>query len=387
MSEDTASAAADPDAKLYPRDWLVFGGPRSPDDGAPFNVEALQRIGDPPSWRGGSAEIDSKGGARRGPRKGSRYVASDEAKRMVTAALILRRPLLVTGDPGCGKTSLAYAVAHELGLGPVLHWPVDSRSTVRDGLYRYDAIGRLQDQKNGDTDKPRQIIHRYLQLGPVGTAFFGLGKGRPDGGSAGSDVHRPRVLLIDEVDKGDVDLPNDLLHLFEEQYFEIPELARIADADNGDAPFDIRPFDHGLPDAERWYPKGRTVPIPHDGLVRCKEFPLVIMTSNGEREFPPAFRRRCLQLHIAAPEADELREIVELHFSTKEVRQIERACEGGDIGKLINEFIEARRSQSGALGSDQLLNACQVLLGLALREIKTDERKEPTTDLWGEKKS
>jgi len=205
-------------------------------------------------------------------------------------------------------------------------------------------------------------------------------------------------VLIDEVDKGDVDLPNDLLHLFEEQYFEIPELARIADADNSEADFHIRPFDHALPEAERWYPepsmpspehgmKGRTVRIPHDGLVRCKEFPLVIMTSNGEREFPPAFLRRCLRLRIDAPLRDELREIVGRHFSTEEVRQIELACDDRGIGGLIEEFIEVRSSQSGALGSDQLLNACQVLLGLALREIRTDDegRKQRTTDLWRER--
>ncbi|MFM6814789.1 MAG: AAA family ATPase, partial [Dolichospermum sp.] len=115
---------------------------------------------------------------------------------------------------GTGKTSLAYAVAYELGLGEVLHWPITTRTTLKDGLYSYDAIGRLQDAKDKDKDNLAEI-GKYINLGSLGTALL--------------PSEKPRVLLIDEIDKSDIDLPNDLLHIFEEGEFEIPELRRIAD--------------------------------------------------------------------------------------------------------------------------------------------------------------
>ncbi|MFM6859063.1 MAG: MoxR family ATPase, partial [Dolichospermum sp.] len=115
---------------------------------------------------------------------------------------------------GTGKTSLAYAVAYELGLGEVLHWPITTRTTLKDGLYSYDAIGRLQDAKDKDKDNLAEI-GKYINLGSLGTALL--------------PSEKPRVLLIDEIDKSDIDLPNDLLHIFEEGEFEIPVLRRIDD--------------------------------------------------------------------------------------------------------------------------------------------------------------
>ncbi|MFM6527076.1 MAG: MoxR family ATPase, partial [Dolichospermum sp.] len=99
---------------------------------------------------------------------------------------------------GTGKTSLAYAVAYELGLGEVLHWPITTRTTLKDGLYSYDAIGRLQDAKDKDKDNLAEI-GKYINLGSLGTALL--------------PSEKPRVLLIDEIDKSDIDLPNDLLHI------------------------------------------------------------------------------------------------------------------------------------------------------------------------------
>ncbi|HEY9647472.1 MAG TPA: AAA family ATPase [Chroococcidiopsis sp.] len=196
----------------------------------------------------------------------------------VNAAIHLRRPLLVTGEPGSGKTSLAYAIAHELQLGPVLTWPITARANLVDAEYRYDAIARLQDAQldktrsrdgddgdgNGEGDeatsnldpKPREEgdLGDYIQLGPVGTAFL--------------PSLLPRVLLIDEIDKSDLNLPNDLLNLFEEGEFEILELVRRkrrrGDQAAADKPVTVRTADK---DMEATITNGR---------VKCCEFPLVI---------------------------------------------------------------------------------------------------------------
>ncbi|MGB8700216.1 MAG: MoxR family ATPase [Thermosynechococcaceae cyanobacterium] len=268
--------------------------------------------------------------------------AISDVIQAVNAALYLRRPLLITGRPGSGKTSLAYAVAYELSLGPVLLWPITARSSLQDGLYQYDAIARLQDAQfeqmkppipaEGEEIKTNyRDIGQYIRLGPVGTAFI--------------PSKYPRVLLIDEIDKSDINLPNDLLNLFEEGEYEIPELVRLTKGKTQNKQ-DVQTED------------GLRVDVL-DGKVTCREFPLVIMTSNGERDFPPAFYRRCLRVEMPDPDENALKSIVKAHLGVDAVQKFE---------DVIQKFDQKNQTEEVGLATDQLLNIVYLLNQNADRE-------------------
>jgi len=307
--------------------WWIYQGTNE------VNKSAIERLPEAPPWRRFDDETCDNRGSQFRPN-------TNEEIELVNAALYLRRPLLVTGKPGTGKTTLAYAVARELGLGDVLRWSITTRSTLQEGLYRYDAIARLQDASL-QKDKTPPDIGQYLRLGPLGTAF--------------AAVKTPRVLLIDEIDKSDIDLPNDLLHIFEEGEFEIPELARLPEEQQK---VSIRAHSD---DTQTFEITG--------GQVRCNAFPLVIMTSNGEKEFPSPFLRRCLRLEMQLPDTEEqLKKIVEAHF--------ENVIESEILNNVITEFFKRQTKQD--LANDQLLNAAY----LVLNNIKVLEREKFIDVLW-----
>lgn len=328
-------------------DWHVYRGTGQP------GAAPIDALPEPPPWRRFSGEPvcarpnDDGGEADRriGGVRGAAWTPSPHEVAMVNAAIHLRRPLLVTGRPGTGKSSLAYLIAREMGLGPTLRWSVTSRTTLKDGLYLYDAIGRVQEinARRATGDEPD--IGEFVHLGPLGTALL--------------PYELPRVLLIDELDKSDIDLPNDLLNVFEDGEYEIPELVRLA----GRHP-DVTVLTQD-PDGSATVRRGR---------VRCRSFPIVIITSNGEREFPAPFLRRCLKLHVHPPTVEQLGAMVAAQFES---------TEGVDIARLIGNFIE-RSEATGGLASDQLLNAVHLALELATSGAyqPDDQWQELLTAIW-----
>ncbi|GHA95479.1 MULTISPECIES: AAA family ATPase [Streptomyces] len=248
----------------------------------------------------------------------------------VNAALHLRRPLLLTGRAGSGKSTVIRQIAAELELGEVLHWHITSRSTLADALYRYDALGRIHAHNlraaNGQTPASdteyEDDIGDFVQLGPLGTALL--------------PGTRPRALLIDEIDKSDLDLPSDLLDVLERGSFEIPELARHPKRE-----IEVRTADKDGKHTIK------------DGWVQCTEFPVIVLTSNGERDFPAPFLRRCVRFDMPPLSEENLKEIVAAHL--------------GDISdettdSLLKAFLE-RLNDNDHVAIDQLLNAVYLLRG------------------------
>ncbi|AUI65029.1 MoxR family ATPase [Amycolatopsis sp. BJA-103] len=310
-------------------DWWIYRG-----TGRPIHdIDLAQLLPAPPPWRSYRGdpppenEVPPPDDGEVERRLGTAFTLSEQDTdagelNMVNAALYLRRPLLVTGNPGTGKSSLAYRIARELGLGRVLRWAITSHTALSSGLYGYDAIGRVQAaatsqaQLGGEAEEPP--IGDFVRLGPLGTAFL---PGR-----------LPRVLLIDELDKSEADLPNDLLSIFEDGEFSIEELARVRNRH---------------PEVTVHTADPQRTAVVRDGRIACHAFPIIIMSSNGEREFPPAFLRRCLQLRIENPDHDQLAAIVASHLVAEN---------GEHRDRLIREFAERSKAEGG-LPTDRLLDA------------------------------
>ena len=191
------------------------------------------------------------------------YVATQDLKLSVNAAITLQRPLLVKGEPGTGKTMLAEEVAQALDM-PLLQWHIKSTTKAQQGLYEYDAVSRLRDSQLADIDGGERVknIHNYIVKGVLWQAFT---------------AERPVALLIDEIDKADIEFPNDLLREIDRMEFYCYETRQ---------------------------------------LIKAKTRPLVFITSNNEKELPDAFLRRCFFHYIKFPEAETMKQIVDVHFPT-----------------------------------------------------------------------
>ena len=187
----------------------------------------------------------------------STYIATQDLMLAVNAAITLQRPLLVKGEPGTGKTMLAEQVAQSLGM-PLLQWHIKSTTKAQQGLYEYDAVSRLRDSQLGD-ERVHDIAN-YIVKGVLWEAFT---------------AEQPTVLLIDEIDKADIEFPNDLLREIDRMEFYCYETHQ---------------------------------------MIRAKHRPLVFITSNNEKELPDAFLRRCFFHYIKFPEADTMEQIVQVHF-------------------------------------------------------------------------
>ncbi|OYX60705.1 MAG: ATP-binding protein [Novosphingobium sp. 32-60-15] len=200
----------------------------------------------------------------------SNYVATDDLKVAVNAAVLLRRPLLVKGEPGTGKTVLAHEIAKAVGA-PLIEWNVKSTTKAQQGLYEYDAVARLRDGQLGD-ERVHDIAN-YIKKGKLWEAFT---------------APKLPVLLIDEIDKADIEFPNDLLQELDRMSFDVYETQ------------------------ER---------------ITAVERPIVVITSNNEKELPDAFLRRCFFHYIKFPDRDTMRSIIDVHFPGIQKTLIAKAME------------------------------------------------------------
>ena len=198
------------------------------------------------------------------------YLTSESLRSAVDCALVLERPLLVKGEPGTGKTLLAEAISQALGL-QLLTWNVKSTTRAQDGLYVYDAVQRLHDSRFNDHDV--KDIEKYIKLGPLGESFA---------------APERRVLLIDEIDKADLEFPNDLLHELDRMRFRVIETERE---------------------------------------VVAKQRPVVIITSNNEKDLPDAFLRRCVFHFIDFPDQELMKRIVSVHHPDLSDRMVDQALQ------------------------------------------------------------
>ena len=251
----------------------------------------------------------------------SNYIATADLKVAVNAAVTLRRPLLVKGEPGTGKTVLAHEIAAATGA-PLIQWHVKSTTKAHQGLYEYDAVARLRDGQLGD--ERVHDIKNYIRRGKLWDAF--------------TSPQLP-VLLIDEIDKADIEFPNDLLQ----------ELDRMS--------FDV-------------YETGET--------IAAKERPIVVITSNNEKELPDAFLRRCFFHYIKFPDRETMQSIVDVHFPGIQKSLVSRAM---DIFYNIREVPGLKKKPS----TSELLDWLKLLLAedMPLEVLQSADPKKAIPPLHG----
>ena len=242
------------------------------------------------------------------------YIAPPDLAVAVNAAITLERPLLVKGEPGTGKTELARQVAASLGL-PILEWNVKSTTRAQQGLYEYDAVSRLRDSQLGEARV--HDIGNYIRKGKLWQAF---------------EAEAKVVLLIDEIDKADIEFPNDLLQELDRMEFHV-------------------------------YETGAT--------IRARHRPVVVITSNNEKELPDAFLRRCFFHYIRFPDAETLKRIVDVHFPCLKPRLLDEA---------LNQFLELRGVQGlkKKPSTSELLDWLKLILA---EDLSPEDLKRPAGEM------
>lgn len=250
-----------------------------------------------------------------------RYIVADDLAKAVDVSIAIGRPLLLKGEPGTGKTLLAVDLAKQLGA-PLIRWQVKSTTKAVEGLYHYDTVKRLHDSRFGGADV--SDIARYIELGPLGRAF---------------EAEQRTVVLIDEIDKADLEFPNDLLHEIDAMSFTIPETGRV---------------------------------------VTARQRPIVVITSNNEKELPDAFLRRCVFHWIAFPERELMARIVGVHHGDIEdqllagaleafyrLRRVEGLRKPPSTSELIDWIAALRHA---GIDAAKLLGAGLPFLGVLLKK-------------------
>ena len=251
----------------------------------------------------------------------SSYIATDDLTMAVNAAVTLERPILVKGEPGPGKTQLAIEVAHSLGR-PLPEWHIKSTTKAQQGLYEYDAVARLRDTQLGD-DRVHDIAN-YIVRGKIWEAF---------------ESDEQPVLLIDEIDKADIEFPNDLLRELDRMEFYVYETKQ---------------------------------------LIEAKHRPIIVITSNNEKEFPDAFLRRCFFHYIKFPDKDTMAEIVNVHFPNLKKDLLSEA---------LNAFYKVRdvRGLKKKPSTSELLDWIKLLLAedIPPEALRSGDKRSAIPPLYG----
>jgi MoxR-like ATPase len=249
------------------------------------------------------------------------YIATDDLTTAVNAAVTLQRPILIKGEPGTGKTQLAIEVARSLGK-PLFEWHIKSTTKAQQGLYEYDAVARLRDSQLGD-DKVHDIAN-YIRHGKIWQAF---------------ESEDQPVLLIDEIDKADIEFPNDLLQELDRMEFFVYETSR---------------------------------------LIKARHRPIIVITSNNEKELPDAFLRRCFFHFIKFPDKDTMASIVDVHFP---------GLKKDLLSEALNAFYKMRDvpGLKKKPSTSELLDWIKLLLAedIPAESLKGSDRKKAIPPMYG----